>query len=190
MKEEAEIRKYGRTWIWEGYFNEGAKPQWLETAEMLKHVNSHVIEDMQDAIMLEGFKGMRSEKIRVEIEEDIKRRITEEVKLQGDDGPEYLKWAEAREKRRKFLNEMRPPKIWNFFDDSQGEKIDHVIRYNANPAACYQDGRIQKIMANVQEVAANLATHNEEIWKALLRNTLEVFKAEKAKREMALDAVS
>ena len=62
---------------------------------------------------------------------------------------------------------MRPPKIWNFFDDNDSEKIEHVIRHDANPVACYQDGRIQKIMTNVQEIAMNLATHNEEIWKSL-----------------------
>ena len=43
--------------------------------------------------MLEGFKGMKSEKIRVEIEEDVKRRILEEVKLRGEAGEEYEKWA-------------------------------------------------------------------------------------------------
>ena len=41
--EEADRKKYGRTWIWEGYFNEGRKQQWLDTAEMLKHVNPHVL---------------------------------------------------------------------------------------------------------------------------------------------------
>ena len=60
---------------------------------MLKHINHHVIEDMQDFILLEGFKGMKSEKIRVEIEEDVKRRILEEVKLRGEAGEEYEKWA-------------------------------------------------------------------------------------------------
>lgn len=189
MKAEADLKKYGREWIWEGYFNEAARPQWLETAEMLKHVNPHVIEDMEDAILLEGFK-LKPEKIRKEIEEDVLRRIAEEKKLRGEDGAEYEKWAMAREKRRKFLNSMRPPKIWNFFDDSEGDKIDHVIRHDANPVACYQDGRIQKIMSNVQEIAMNLATHNEEIWKSLQRNTLEVFAAEKAKHDAALAAVS
>lgn len=42
-KEEAEREIYGRYWMWEGYFNEKKKDQWLETAEMLKHVNPHVL---------------------------------------------------------------------------------------------------------------------------------------------------
>ena len=41
--EEEEREKYGRYWIWEGYFNEKRKDQWLETAEMLKHINPHVL---------------------------------------------------------------------------------------------------------------------------------------------------
>jgi hypothetical protein len=76
---------------------------------------------------------------------------------------------------------MRPPKIWNFFEDSE-EKIEHVIRYDAKPTACYQDGRIQKIMENVQEIAMDLKTYREDIWKVLQRNTLDVFKAQNVKR--------
>ena len=44
--EEKERLKYGRTWIFEGLFNEKRKPVWLDTAEKLKHVNPHVLEDI------------------------------------------------------------------------------------------------------------------------------------------------
>ena len=37
--EEAERKKYGRYWIWEGYFDEKHTEMWLDTAEALKHVN-------------------------------------------------------------------------------------------------------------------------------------------------------
>lgn len=42
-EEERERKIYGRYWIWDGYFNERNKEQWLETAEQLKHVNDMVL---------------------------------------------------------------------------------------------------------------------------------------------------
>lgn len=61
--EEAERKKYGRYWIWEGYFNEKNEQMWLDTAEALKHVNEQVIEDIEDVILLEAFKGVGEAKI-------------------------------------------------------------------------------------------------------------------------------
>ena len=43
MKDDLDREIYGRFWIWEGYYNEKNQPQWLETAEALKHVNNHVL---------------------------------------------------------------------------------------------------------------------------------------------------
>lgn len=42
-QEEAERKRYGRFWIWDGYYNEKNKEKWLECAEQLKHINDHVI---------------------------------------------------------------------------------------------------------------------------------------------------
>jgi hypothetical protein len=33
--------------------------KWLDTAEALKHINDHVLQDIEDSILLEGFKGMK-----------------------------------------------------------------------------------------------------------------------------------
>lgn len=55
--EKKEREEYGRYWVWESYFNEKNKEQWLETVEMLKNINDHVLQDIEDAILLEGFKG-------------------------------------------------------------------------------------------------------------------------------------
>lgn len=57
MLAEAERKKYGRYWVWESYFNEKNKQLWLDTAEALKHINDQVLEDIQDFILLEVFKG-------------------------------------------------------------------------------------------------------------------------------------
>lgn len=37
--EEAERKRFGRYWTWDGYFNEKNKDLWLDTAEALKHIN-------------------------------------------------------------------------------------------------------------------------------------------------------
>ena len=57
--DKKEREEYGRYWVWEGYFNEKNKDQWLETVEMLKNINDHVLQDIEDAILLEGFKGQK-----------------------------------------------------------------------------------------------------------------------------------
>ena len=51
--------------------------------------------------------------------------------------------ANADNKRRKFLNQLRPPGYWNFFEDCKEEnKTQHVLRFDAKPKECYSDGRI------------------------------------------------
>lgn len=52
---EKERKLYGRMWIWEGLYNEKYKDVWLQTADMLAEVNPHVLQDMEDAILLKGF---------------------------------------------------------------------------------------------------------------------------------------
>ena len=131
---DVEIKKYGRMWMWEGYFNEKNKGVWLETAEQLKHINQHVLQDIEDSILLEGFKKQkRPSDIRDLITVDHKQRVNEMKKNIKD-----LETFEAKElqneKKRKFLNEIRPPKYWNFFEDvDESEKVPHVLRYNAKP---------------------------------------------------------
>lgn len=71
--ERIEIEKYGRYWVWEGYFSEKLKDKWLETAESLKHINEHVLQDIEDYILLKGFgKQMKQDKIKEKIEADHK----------------------------------------------------------------------------------------------------------------------
>ena len=69
-KEKDERMKYGRMWIWTGYFNEKNTQKWLDTAEGLKHINDHVLQDIEDAIILEGFKGVKKDKLKSVIEDD------------------------------------------------------------------------------------------------------------------------
>ena len=68
--------------------------------------------------------------------------------------------AAVESKKRKFMYSIRPPHYWNFFEDCKDdEKVQHVIRYNAKPQECYRDGRIERIMQNLEEIGMNLAKH-------------------------------
>jgi len=79
QKAAAEERKermtYGRYWIWDGYFNDKNKQKWLDCAEALKHVNDHVLQDIEDYILIKGFGKEKPEKIRQMIDDDHKARI-------------------------------------------------------------------------------------------------------------------
>jgi hypothetical protein len=131
-------------WIWEGLYNEKYKDVWLQTADMLAEVNPHVLQDMEDAILLKGFQGMKPLAIKSEIEKDQEKRIADEKKLRGTDGAEYEKQEKEMEAKRKILADLRPSdKIWNFFEDcDESERVKHVMQYNAKPEASYCDNRI------------------------------------------------
>jgi len=48
------------------------------------------------------------------------------------------------------MNKIRPPEYWNFFEDGPADnRVKHVLRYDANPAKCYEDGRIDVILDNI-----------------------------------------
>lgn len=89
--------------------------------------------------MLKGFKGVKPDKIKQIIEDDHNERILEEKRLKGKDGgDEFEANAKAEIKKRKFINTIRPPDYWNFFEDGAEElKVKHVLRYNAKPTECY-----------------------------------------------------
>jgi hypothetical protein len=51
------------------------------------------------------------------------------------------------ERRRRFLKMMRPPFIWNFFEE--GTNTPHILRAEADPAKCYVDGRIERLFEDI-----------------------------------------
>ena len=126
--EKQEIEKYGRMWIWEGYFNSANRDKWLGAAEKLRRINPHVIQDIEDYLMLEGLK--------VPEVKDVKRVIdghlnATRLQKKNRDKDEEEK-EKVHDKNRNFLNDMRPPFCWNFFEDAE-EKTPHVLRHNAEP---------------------------------------------------------
>ena len=64
------------------------------------------------------------------------------------------------------MNQIRPPHYWNFFEDGdQDSRVQHVLRANADPRESYCDGRIQKILANIEKIGKNLSSHEDVKWK-------------------------
>lgn len=88
------------------------------------------------------------------------------------------------DKKRKFLNYMKPPFCWNFFlkDEETGEleeeKIPHVLRPEAEPQKCYIDGRVESVLEDINSLGFHLTRHEEIRWKKLREFTIEIFKYE------------
>lgn len=145
---------------------------------MLKHVNPHVIQDIEDSILLKGFGKEKPEKIKTMIESDHQLKNQDSLKLLGNiDNDEAAEEQKTIDEKRRFMLPLRPSeKIWNFFEDCAPEdKTKHVLRFNAKPEAAYCDGRIEEIKNNLEQIAMNLVSHNQALWDALMRNTLVVF---------------
>lgn len=174
--EEAERKKYGRHWVWDGYFNERNKEQWLTTAEQLKHINNMVLQDVEDFIILKAFKGVKPDKIRQIIDDDHQTRMIQNKRLLGKDGDEWFNKQKIESKKRRFMNSIRPPHYWNFFEEGAEEmKVKHVLRYNAKPTESYIDGRVESVLQQIEEIGHNLMKYEETKWKLLLKYTLEIF---------------
>ena len=66
-----------RTWIWEGFYKDDADRHnaWMAGAASLRRINNQVLEDIEDSIMLKGFKqgaGMlNTEAIHARIQKEL-----------------------------------------------------------------------------------------------------------------------
>ena len=79
---------------------------------------------------------------------------------------------------------MRPPMIWNFFEE--GDNTPHILRAEADPKTCYVDGRIESLMADIEQLGLHLTQHEEKRWENIVKYCLEIFKAEyKREQEQA-----
>ena len=85
------------------------------------------------------------------IDNDHQERILNQKKLLGKDGEKYEEEQKVENKKRKFMESMRPPVVWNFFESgAEGTKVKHVLRSAADPTKSYTDGRIQKIIGSIE----------------------------------------
>jgi len=175
-EEKKQRELYGRLWIWEGYFNEKNQQKWLDCAEALKHVNDHVLQDIEDFILLKGFGKEKPDKIRQLIDDDHKERISKEKNKLETGQEEYEAKAMEHLKKRRFMNSVRPPHYWNFFEDGrEEERVKHVLRFNANPNECYHDGRIETVLQFISEIGGNLRNYEEIKWNQLCKMVCDIF---------------
>ena len=57
-----------------------------------------------------------------------------------------------------------------------------MLRADSNPKKCYIDGRVEKVLEDIQALGFHLTRHEDMRWKTLRNFTIEIFKNE-AKRE-------
>ena len=163
--------------MWEQYFNESKKEQWLAAAEKLRKINPHVLQDIEDHILLKGLKSKKLTEVKKIIEQDLHHRRSQ-VKERTKEKEEEEK---VIDKKRSFINYMKPPYCWNFFlkDDEEEEvKIPHVLRHDADPTKCYIDGRVESVLEDINALGFHLTRHEELRWKTLRNFTIEIFKQE------------
>ena len=60
--------------MWEGYFSEERRENWMAAAEKLRRINPHVLQDIQDYILLQGFKGKKLSDVKKIIDADVHAR--------------------------------------------------------------------------------------------------------------------
>lgn len=82
---------------------------------------------------------------------------------------------------------MRPPEVWNFFQDKNEEQIPHVLRATAKPQECYKDGRVEKILESIELVGGDLRRYVDVQWNRLLKDTMAVFHDMNRKQKIALE---
>ena len=99
--------------------------------------------------------------------------------------PDIIEEGKEEDKKRTFMTPYRPHEmIWNFIYDEAVKRPKHVLRPDAAPEKCYIDGRIQELMALIDQVAELLKTFDNERWVKLNGHVLDIFKQfEKEKDE-------
>jgi len=149
----------------------------MAAAEKLRKINPHVLQDIEDYILLQGFKGKKLAEVKKIIEQDLHARRAQ----QKDRSKEKEEEEKVVDKKRAFLNYMKPPFCWNFFmhDEEQEEAkevIPHVLRAEAEPQKCYIDGRVESALEDINALGFHLTRHEEIRWKTLRHFTIEIFK--------------
>lgn len=146
-EKKEEISKYGRYWMFVNYFSEEEDIMnlWYQGACSLAKINGAVIKDMDDYILLQGFKnkglspGQIQEKIDKHLEILRARDLMRARKNKLEVNP--VEDGQAEDKKRAFLDSFGPDcHIWNF--EEEDNPTPHVMRNKADPAKAYVDGRI------------------------------------------------
>ncbi len=162
---------------------------WTEGVLGLRSINPQVLEDLEDFILLQGFKNLSNGDVKKRIEANVLERrqrqhmLMLEAAKEADSEehkegtvPNPVKDGELEDKKRAFMQPLRPhERIWNFEIDEEEEKVDHVMRPGADPRKSYIDGRVEALIANIETLGGHIKVHNEEMWKLLESHTCDIF---------------
>jgi hypothetical protein len=190
-KLEEEMEMFGRYWIWEEYYSEDKKGLYQAMAELFKHVNKHVIQDMQDSILMKVFRLRKEEDFKkmheqVQAMKDTKNRDTllrtmGTMKKKADKElfeEEQTGIFQDEDKQRTFCVQMRPPFIWNFWGEEEHE-LEHLINPEADPEACYKEerenNRVTKLLQASTDLGVNLRQNDAPRWAKLVDLTIDIF---------------
>ena len=148
-----------------------------------------MLEDLEDFILLQGFKNLSNKDVKARIEANVLERrqrqhmLLLEAAKEADSEehkegtvPNPVKDGEAEDKKRAFMQPLRPhEKIWNFEIEEEEEKVDHVMRPGADPRKSYIDGRVEKLIAHIEALGVHITGHNGEMWKLLEEKICDIF---------------
>ena len=195
---KADIARYGRTWLWEDYLEDTdvVRKIWMDGSDAISRINPHVLEDIEDILIMDAFKGSKM------THEDIRRLVNSNLTVQRERAKMHQTQVEAEvvpdettmtkytapvdiieegkieDKRRTFMTPLRPhERIWNFEYDDEAKRPKHVLRPDADPAKCYIDGRVEKLVQKIRDLSAQLQTFTKDSWDRLNMHTLEIFKS-------------
>lgn len=150
-----------------------------------------MLEDIEDYILLDGFKGQKDiRKTPEDIEAKIQKNLKEErdrakmnLKEEEKDTAEETKIEDAK---RKFTEPMRPNnRIWNFIEEA--EPTPHVLRAAADPNAAYIDGRVGKLLEIIEVLGIHIKNYSSENWKRLGDYTWLIFNEEENEVQQAYE---
>ena len=89
-----------------------------------------------------------------------------------------LELGVIEDQKRKFITPLRPHmKIWNFIEENEETKVQHVLRAAADPNQAYIDGRIGDFLNLVEGMGTHLRMHQAEMWQHINNMTLAIFQA-------------
>lgn len=177
-------------------------------AHLISTINEQVLEDVEDWIILKGFKALKwsvpelhkkiearltqqRERAKMLQSEEEKNQEPEEVmgETKKKEVVDIIEEGKIEDKYRKFMEPLRPhERIWNFQWDKEERRPAHVLRPEAQPEKCYIDGRVTKLLAAVATASEQLRSTDSERWQKLVEYTLKIFKDQEQKEDAAYTA--
>jgi len=182
VKQAEEDAKYGRYMLWEGIVPEQRYEEWKQAADKIDGINPHVIEDIQDYVILQSYKPETPEGKKELVE--VAKNLEEERKQKLAAESEEIKTKTKVEIR---LEKYRPDKrIWNYFIEKESPYFKpHKFRIDANPFGIYEDGRVEKLWDDIKALESHLKLFEEAKWTALVRYVYDVLDDDLKKDELA-----